>query len=118
MDILLRLVMIEQKTALTWTQPQIANETEGLLSSASETGNGVYQGTREECSEISVHPRHSVCWPEVSGELDASGRTSSMPPIVRLMCSSSVLLFCGATVVDAILWSSFDTVCGPLVTLS
>ncbi|KAB8260678.1 major facilitator superfamily domain-containing protein [Aspergillus pseudonomiae] len=111
LDILLRLFMIEQKTALKWTQPQIANETESLLSSADETGNGVYQATRQDRSDqISANPCHSVCWPEVSGEPISSGRTSTLPPIVRLMCSSSVLLFFGATIVDAILWSSFDTV--------
>ena len=110
--------MIEPKTALKWTQPQIVNEAEGLLSCAGETGNGVYQATTQDCSEVAVDPRHSVCWPEVSGEPISSGRASSMPPIVRLICSSSVLLFFGATIVDAILWSSFDTVCGALVTLS
>ncbi|KAE8373183.1 major facilitator superfamily domain-containing protein [Aspergillus bertholletiae] len=110
LDILLRLVMIEQKTALKWTQPPIANETESLLGSVGDTGNGVYEATRQDYSEVVANPRHSVCWPEVSGEPNSSGKTSNIPPIVRLMCSSSMLLFLGATVVDAILWSSFDTV--------
>lgn len=111
LDILLRLVMIEQKNASKWIQPQIATETEGLLSSP-DVADNIHQATKQICSDDgSVNLRHSVCWPnEISGELVSSGRSSSVPPILRLMCSSSMLLFLGATMVDAILWSSFDTV--------
>ncbi|KAF7588597.1 hypothetical protein BBP40_005482 [Aspergillus hancockii] len=110
LDILLRLIMIEQKTASKWIQPPTAGETESLLSSSSGDDNATYEAIGQKYPEVSINFRHSVCWPDEDAELVVSGKTSSIPPILRLACSRSVWLCLGATVVDAILWSSFDTV--------
>ncbi|KAE8146383.1 major facilitator superfamily domain-containing protein [Aspergillus avenaceus] len=112
LDIILRLFMIEQKTALKWTQPEAEDETAGLFDGSNQNHITAYQTTEQVSSDnVSIDQRHSVSCPdEIPGEAASSGKTSRVPPILRLMYSPSVLLVVGATVVDAILWSSFDTV--------
>jgi hypothetical protein len=109
LDILLRLIMIEQKTASKWINSPITSETDSLLSGSSGDDNATYQAIGQKCPEVSINPRHSICWPDEDGK---RRKSSSIPPILRLACSRGVLFCLGATVVDAILWSSFDTVCG------
>lgn len=105
LDIVLRLVMIEQKTAAKWGYTPDADETEGLL------GNGEpHCGALREERNPPLSDDGSTDGGE-SGSVSSTGRrTSSMPAIVRLLCSGNMLVALAATVVDAIIWASFDTV--------
>lgn len=107
LDIFLRLVMIERKTAAKWIPMESdGDETEGLMSGA--VGQGAsqygYLGEASTGQEVfAIQPHDEI-------EPVASGRASVLPGMVRLMCSGHLLIVLGATVVDASLYSSFDTV--------
>ncbi|PYI02767.1 MFS amine transporter [Aspergillus sclerotiicarbonarius CBS 121057] len=102
LDISLRLVMIERKSASKWIESDEGGEAEGLLSGAAgEHGTGYAAITENDGAGQTSAP---------VGEPLSSGRTTSMPGIVRLMCSGELLVVLMATVVDAIIWSAFDTV--------
>ncbi|OJJ97145.1 hypothetical protein ASPACDRAFT_80634 [Aspergillus aculeatus ATCC 16872] len=106
-DISLRLVMIEQKTAAKWL-PSKTEESSGLLGKS--TGYGALS---EQDSASSLCPPDDVLVEppvEDGSEPDSSGKETSVPGIVRLICSGKLMLVLMATVVDAILYSSFDTV--------
>lgn len=108
-DIVLRLVMIERKTAAKWidVQSEIAGteaeaETERLIARATE-----YVSSYEE-----VESEHS-------SQQQSNGKTAdeqpnpnrrSMPGIVRLMGSLTILVVLQATLVEAMTYSSFDSV--------
>lgn len=108
LDIVLRLFMVEQKTALKWIQPSV-NETESLLDAASGNGGIQYGSERSVSSELSPEDCSRLLEENI-GEPVSSGRMSSMPVMVRLVCSRRVLVALGATVVEAMMYSSFDTV--------
>ncbi|PLB51161.1 MFS amine transporter [Aspergillus steynii IBT 23096] len=107
LDILLRLFMIEQKTASKWAQPGV-NETESLLDAA--PGDGIHYGTARSVSSDQSSEDCTQLLVDNIGESASSGRVSSMPVMVRLICSRRVLVALGATVVEAMMYSSFDTV--------
>lgn len=106
LDILLRLVMIERKTASKWIQIQPEDGTEGLMSDALSQIDTQYESFGGESPTV----QGDSIQPYEDGEPVASGRASLLPGMVRLMCSGNLLLVLGATVVDASLYSSFDTV--------
>lgn len=106
LDILLRLVMIERKTVSKWVQIQPEDETEGLMSGAVAQNDTQHESFGGEAPTVQDDSLQSY----EEGEPVASGRASRLPGMVRLMCSSNLLLVLGATVVDASLYSSFDTV--------
>lgn len=106
LDIVLRLVMIEQKTAAKWVYARNADETEGLL------GHGeTHYGALEEEQNDPLSDDESTDGGESGSVSSAGRRTSSMPAIVRLLCSGNMLIALAATLVDAMIWASFDTVC-------
>ncbi|KAL4889497.1 MFS amine transporter [Aspergillus ambiguus] len=104
LDIVLRLFMIEQRTAAKWLQPvsESDSETDGLLggTSSQDVGYGAAGGQDEAVPTCSAG----------NGEPDSDGRASSVPAIVRLMCSGTVLVSLGGALVAAMIWASFDTV--------
>ena len=113
-DVSLRLVMIEQKTAARWLQSK-TEESSGLL------GKSIgYGALSEQDSSSSLCPPDDVLVEppvEDGSESDSSGKETSVPGIVRLICSGKLMVVLMATVVDAVLYSSFDTVrgyCSPL----
>ncbi|PYH41613.1 MFS transporter [Aspergillus saccharolyticus JOP 1030-1] len=110
-DIVLRLVMIEQKTAVKWLPSTAAAEEEsrGLLGES--TGYGAL--IEHDGSTSSLAPPGDMLLEssaEDGSEPDSCGKASSVPGIVRLICSGKLMVVLVATVVDAILYSSFDTV--------
>ncbi|KAF9892506.1 hypothetical protein FE257_001615 [Aspergillus nanangensis] len=109
-DIVLRLFMIEQKTAAKWTVPLASNgEAEGLLNSGGSNSRYHAIDQSPQTQPPIEAPDSVVASPD--GDLDpfSNGRTSPVPAIVRLMCSGGMLVALAATVVDAMIWSSFDT---------
>ncbi|PWY90269.1 MFS amine transporter [Aspergillus sclerotioniger CBS 115572] len=100
LDISLRLVMVERKSASKWIQSDEGGETEGLLSGATEERGVGYAAI----------PDDGAGQTSVPGEPLSSGKATSVPGIIRLMCSGKLLVVLMATVVDAIIWSAFDTV--------
>lgn len=109
LDIVLRLFMIEQRTAAQWLQPVSCSETENLLgrTTSCDVGYGATSG-QDQHAETPV----ATCTASTEGNLESgsSRRTSSVPAIVRLLCSGTMLVALGATIVDAMIWASFDTV--------
>ncbi|PWY88942.1 MFS amine transporter [Aspergillus heteromorphus CBS 117.55] len=104
LDISLRLVMIERKTAAQWIEePAHATdgETQGLLS-GSGTGYQAIAGQDGMAETVGAD--------EAGGEALSSGKKTSVPGIVRLICSGRLLVVLIATVADAIMYSAFDTV--------
>ncbi|RAL14894.1 MFS transporter [Aspergillus homomorphus CBS 101889] len=111
-DISLRLVMVEQKTAAKWL-PIKTEESSGLLDSPAGAGCVGYSTLGDQDSASSLCPPDDVLIESPGkerGEPDSSGKATSVPGIVRLICSGKLMVVLVATVVDAILYSSFDTV--------
>ncbi|KAI9930402.1 hypothetical protein ASPWEDRAFT_171028 [Aspergillus wentii DTO 134E9] len=106
LDIILRQVMIEKKAALKWLKPSHA-ETESLL-------NGHTGQTASQYESIGQLDQQSIDYPQEQyvdvGEPLSSGKTGSLPGIVRLLCTSSLLVVLGSTIIVAAIQSSFDTV--------
>ncbi|KAL2829217.1 major facilitator superfamily domain-containing protein [Aspergillus cavernicola] len=103
LDIVLRLVMIERKSALKWMEEaqSVSEETERLIHPVAQSQSG----------RDTVHPDGK---PPATADDPAEGtfnrRKASVPGFVRLLCSSELLIILAATVVHAIAYSSFDTV--------
>ncbi|GKZ34894.1 hypothetical protein AbraIFM66950_005291 [Aspergillus brasiliensis] len=105
LDISLRLVMVEPKNAAQWIQSSSGGETQGLLNEAEA------HGTRYDAITANVSAgQTSGLDDECPTEGMTSRRTTSVPGIVRLIFSGKLLVVLLATVVDAIIWSAFDTV--------
>ncbi|OJJ65065.1 hypothetical protein ASPSYDRAFT_142555 [Aspergillus sydowii CBS 593.65] len=108
-DIVLRLVMIERKTAAKWidVQSEIAGteaeaETERLIAPATEYVSS-YEGVESE------HSSQQQSNGKTADEQPNPNRRS-MPGIVRLMGSLTILVVLQATLVEAMTYSSFDSV--------
>lgn len=100
-DILLRLVMIEQRSARKWIQPQIVAETDALIGAASH-----YESFEDDASSPSASCEDHI---RDDGE-PVDAKSSPLPGIVRLVSSGNMLLVFAATVVNASLYASFDSV--------
>lgn len=108
-DIVLRLVMIERKSAAKWidVQSEAAEtraeaETERLIAPATEN-----------CSSYEVESEHSSRQQsngKATEEEHPNPSRRSMPGIVRLMGSLTILVVLQATLVEAMTYSSFDSV--------
>lgn len=110
LDICLRLVMVEPKNAAQWIQSSSDGETQGLLNEEGAHSAG-YNAITANASAGQTSGIADECPTEGSGEPLTSGRSTSVPGIVRLIFSGKLLVVLLATVVDAIIWSAFDTVC-------
>ncbi|KAL4807634.1 major facilitator superfamily domain-containing protein [Aspergillus unguis] len=106
-DIVLRLVMIERKNATRWIQTEnepvteagTPAETERLIDPASQ--NGSYETVGPE-----LDPEQSNGNPTEASFHDRR----RMPPMVRLLCSVTLLVVLQATLAQAMAWASFDSV--------
>ncbi|RDW79270.1 MFS transporter [Aspergillus mulundensis] len=113
-DIALRLVMIERKNATRWIDDSAAQsdaETERLIdSSASTTTIPPYGYEAVESESESNHDAESQR-PNAKSTAEGSIFTkSSMPPMLRMICSLTLLVVLEATLVEAMAWASFDSV--------
>jgi len=101
-DILLRLVMIEQRSARKWIQPQIVTETDALIGADSQymSFGGDAPSPSTSCEDLIRNYGETVI-----------AKSSPLPGMVRLVCSGNMLLVFAATVVNASLYASFDSVC-------
>ncbi|KAL5335390.1 major facilitator superfamily domain-containing protein [Aspergillus crustosus] len=115
-DIVLRLVMIERKNALKWIDdPHFvdvdADETERLIDPADQ-GDALYKALTS--SDESEHGSQQlpIGKPAADDTLESTSprKTRSMPGMVRLLCSGTLLIVFVATLVLAMAYSSFDTV--------
>lgn len=98
LDIILRMGMIEQKTASKWLQKHPQDETEGLLGSA-----------ESRIQDHDARGRPDEHAPESDdGEPPSSGQAGS---IFRLLFSVNLLAVLLGGLVNAALGASFDTVC-------
>ncbi|KAL4770091.1 major facilitator superfamily domain-containing protein [Aspergillus nidulans var. acristatus] len=117
-DIALRLLMIERKNANRWiddahseSESESGTETERLMSPATATQ---LASAYESIPRVHDHPcdfeypsRHSN---SKSIAEDSTPTKSSMPGILRMMCSVTLLIVLQATLVEAMAWASFDSV--------
>ncbi|EHA24883.1 hypothetical protein ASPNIDRAFT_210350 [Aspergillus niger ATCC 1015] len=108
-DICLRLVMVEPKNAAQWIQSGSGGETQALLNEAETHGAG-YDAITANARAGQTSGLGNEYPTEGSGEPLTSGRSTSVPGIIRLIFSGKLLVVLLATVVDAIIWSAFDTV--------
>ncbi|OJI99189.1 hypothetical protein ASPVEDRAFT_506170 [Aspergillus versicolor CBS 583.65] len=107
-DIVLRLVMIERKSAAKWIDVQSGaaeaeTETERLIAPATENSSS-YEGVETE----HISQQQSNGKAAEDGQSNPSRR--SMPGIMRLMGSLTILVVLQATLVEAMTYSSFDSV--------
>ncbi|KAI2817402.1 hypothetical protein CBS63078_9608 [Aspergillus niger] len=109
LDICLRLVMVEPKNAAQWIQSGSGGETQALLNEAETHGAG-YDAITANARAGQTSGLGNEYPTEGSGEPLTSGRSTSVPGIIRLIFSGKLLVVLLATVVDAIIWSAFDTV--------
>ncbi|KAI9369318.1 major facilitator superfamily domain-containing protein [Aspergillus egyptiacus] len=114
LDIALRLVMIEKKTAAKWiSSAATAEETERLIDPAAESQSGYENGNG------TLHRNGSCSSNEGEGDAEPTIRSkrSAIPGIVHLLGSFSLLIVLVATFVEAAIYSSFDAVL-PLYAMS
>lgn len=102
-DILLRLMMIEQRSARKWIQPQLVAETDALIEAGSQ-----YESSGDDAPSPSASC--DAVLPESQGE-PVGVKPSPLPGMVRLMCSGNLLLVFAAIVVNASFYASFDSAC-------
>lgn len=103
LDVVLRMGMIEKKTASKWLQKYPDGETEGLLSGSSDDGRSQREAARNSSDQAATE-RDSE--PENEGEPMSSGR----PGIVRLLLSGNLLAVLMGALVNSTVTSSYDTV--------
>ncbi|KAL4983875.1 major facilitator superfamily domain-containing protein [Aspergillus falconensis] len=117
LDIILRLAMIDRKTAQRWISAEAGadEETERLLGSQAMPGSSWHS---EVARNSNAHPGHDGAHPagepaaniaQPKGPISQSQK-KVVPGIVRLVCSGTLLVDLQATVVEAIVYSAFDTV--------
>ncbi|KAL4813258.1 major facilitator superfamily domain-containing protein [Aspergillus spinulosporus] len=117
-DITLRLMMIERKNATKWvddsnpeSECESGAETERLMSPATAAQ---LASAYDSIPRVNEHPRDSESQSLHSNSKSvAEGSTStksSMPGILRMMCSVTLLIILQATLVEAMAWASFDSV--------
>lgn len=117
LDIILRLAMIDKRTAQRWIpdEPGTVEETERLIGNP---GSPQAFSHSETASNSDDHPGHNRV--DTAGDPVADSaspkppapwlRNKSVPSIVRLACSGSLLVVFQATVVESMVYSAFDTV--------
>ncbi|KAL2862719.1 MFS transporter [Aspergillus lucknowensis] len=113
LDIALRLVMIERKSASKWIEDQrtAPPETERLIRPAAQ-GSSPYETAanpeepERETTQSNGKPAVDDCFTEHAH----NKKKRPVPGIVRLMCSGALLVILAAAVVQAIAYASFDTV--------
>eukprot|EP00136_Aspergillus_niger_P006250 XP_001397206.2 hypothetical protein ANI_1_1702134 [Aspergillus niger CBS 513.88] len=101
--------MVEPKNAAQWIQSGSGGETQALLNEAETHGAG-YDAITANARAGQTSGLGNEYPTEGSGEPLTSGRSTSVPGIIRLIFSGKLLVVLLATVVDAIIWSAFDTV--------
>ncbi|KAL6232768.1 hypothetical protein BDW75DRAFT_242670 [Aspergillus navahoensis] len=117
-DIVLRLMMIERKNANKWINNlhsesdfERGTETERLISSATAPQ---LAPPYESIPEVHEHEHRSESDTRQSNSKSvAEGSThtkSSMPGMLRMICSVTLLAVLQATLVEAMAWASFDSV--------
>jgi hypothetical protein len=116
-DIALRLMMIEPRTANRWvddahaeSESESGTETERLMSPATATLASAYESiprVHEQPRDFESQSRHSTSKSVAEG---LTPTRSSMPGILRMMCSVTLLIVLQATLVEAMAWASFDSV--------
>ncbi|KAL2856964.1 major facilitator superfamily domain-containing protein [Aspergillus pseudodeflectus] len=121
LDIALRLVMIERKNALEWLQDQPASveETERLLEPVAP-GDSLHKYAaipREAEQSASEGGKVADDGLAESSPSETKAKKRSVPGIVRLLCSGALLVVLAAAVLQAVAYSSFDTVL-PLYVMS
>ncbi|KAL4975574.1 major facilitator superfamily domain-containing protein [Aspergillus desertorum] len=117
-DIVLRLVMIERKNASRWigdihreSEAEAEAETQRLISPAAATQIAPpYESIQrihehEHDSESQTQPSNSKS--AVEGSTHTKG---SMPGMLHMICSATLLVVLQATLVEAMAWASFDSV--------
>lgn len=109
LDMILRLVMIEQKTASKWLQQDDAHETERLLRRSNDGGSDHHQVSRNNVGGTTAEhgpvdePNHD------NGAPKSSKGEGSMSGVIRMMFSGSLLAVLGAALINAAIGASFDT---------
>ncbi|KAL4993944.1 major facilitator superfamily domain-containing protein [Aspergillus recurvatus] len=117
-DIVLRLIMIEHKNANRWfddvhpeSESEAGTETERLISPATATQ---LAPPYESIPWVHEHEDDPESQPrQLNSKSAAEGSTntkSSMPGMLRMMCSLTLLIILQATLIEAMAWSSFDSV--------
>ncbi|KAL4903162.1 hypothetical protein BDW74DRAFT_52941 [Aspergillus multicolor] len=119
-DIALRLVMIERKNATQWIDDSAAQsdaETDRLLdTSATSTtttsvippyGYEAVESEHESNRDADTESQHLNAKSKAEGSIFTK---SSMPPMLRMICSLTLLVVLEATLVEAMAWASFDSV--------
>ncbi|KAL2797610.1 major facilitator superfamily domain-containing protein [Aspergillus keveii] len=122
LDISLRLVMIERKNALEWLQDQPASveETERLLEPAAQGDSArKYVAIPEDAEQSASNMGGKSADDDLaeSSPSETKAKKRSVPGIVRLLCSGALLVVLAAAVLQAVAYSSFDTVL-PLYVMS
>jgi hypothetical protein len=107
LDVVLRMGMIEKKTASQWLQKHPDGETEGLLSGSSDDSRSQHEVARDSSDQAAAE-RDSE--PESDGEPTPSGRPGSVPGIARLLLSGNLLAVLMGALVNSTVTSSYDTV--------
>lgn len=107
LDIILRMGMIEQKTASKWLPKYEEGETEGLLSASTEDNRSQHEVARDRQDSGSTEQA-----PEADNDSKpaSSERTGSVPSIVRLLLSGNLLSVLLAALAHSTTGSSFNTV--------
>ncbi|KAL4746070.1 hypothetical protein BDW72DRAFT_207661 [Aspergillus terricola var. indicus] len=117
-DIALRLMMIERKNTNRWiddahseSESESGTETERLMSPPTATQlASAYESiprAHEHPHDFESQSRHSNFKSVAEGSTPTK---SSMPGILRMMCSVTLLIILQATLVEAMAWASFDSV--------
>lgn len=111
LDIILRLVMIEPKTASKWLSKHHDRETEGLTRGSSENSHSHYESVTRDCpDETTVESGPIQEQVNENGE-PGPRKAGEFPGIIRLLFSGSLLVVLGAGAVNASIGTAFDTVC-------
>ena len=107
LDIILRMGMIEQKTASKWLQRHREGDTEGLLNASAEDSRSQQEIARDRSDRA---PTEQASEADNDGEPASSARTGSVPGMVRLLLSGNLLAVLLAALVNSTFSSSFNTV--------
>lgn len=107
LDIILRMGMIEQKTASKWLQNHREGETEGLLRASADDSCSQQEVARDRPDRA---PTEQASEAHSDGEPTSNERTGSVPGIVRLLLSGNMLAVLLAALVHSSFGASFDTV--------
>lgn len=107
LDLILRMGMIERKTASKWLQTHGESETEGLLSASAGDSRSQQEVTRDSPDRAPIEQASEAYNDE---EPASSDRAGSVPGMVRLLLSGNLLAVLLGGLAHSTFGSSFDAV--------